>query len=315
MNSQSTQRLRTRGKRAQTLMILANKKSNFAFDPMLCTIVFMLWLALLASVVPAPRPESNEARLLLVRADLRDVDSPGLSRVDQATFLFTHTPSEIPIWREPALGACRVGHSLPGEVRGYIAGALPLLADALPGQGIRLSDPPRIDNGKISRTVLPVSGTPGVYNATIGGGHGASAQQLPAFFSEAPVFVRVAGQPFSLPPPRLFEWTKRDEPRRLSRKASHELNWTHATDGEMWIAIAVSQPDRSSHWLVCRQPATKASYTIPASQLARLPASDSATLILAWLPKAAWRKLSLSGFDAAWAVAVHVQATRVELLR
>jgi hypothetical protein len=275
----------------------------------------VLWLALLVIVVPAPRPESNEARLLLLRADLRDVDAPGLSRVDQATFLFTHTPREIPIWREPALGACRAGQSPAGEVRGYIAGALPLLADALPGQGIRLSDPPRIGNGKISRIVLPVSGAPGIYNATIGGGHGASAQQLPAFFSAAPVSLQIAGQPSSIPPPRLFEWPKRDEPRRLSRKASHELNWTHASDGEMWIAVAVSRPDRSSHWLVCRQPATKASYTIPASQLARLPASDSATLILAWLPKAAWRKISLSGFDAVWAASVHVQATRVELLR
>lgn len=275
----------------------------------------MLWLVIAAGLFPPPAPDTNEARIVLLRAELRDVEGAGLLRFDQAAMLFAHTAKSIPPWREPALGGCVAGEAPAQAVRGYLTGAAPLLTDQLPGDGLPLREAPRLASGGNARTVQPVPGAPGVYSSTIGGTRGSSARDLPLFFSGSPVALRVEGREFSLDAPRAFVWPQRDQPMRQRKSAPLRLRWEGAPEGEMWIALAASGADREAHWLICRQQAARASLAIPARLLSVLPATESATLLLVWVPRAAWRRLALPAFESVWAVALHAHGSRIELLR
>jgi len=207
------------------------------------------------------------------------------------------------------------GTSASGEVHGYLAGAVPLLVDRLPGEGIRLPSAPRLVSGKLARMVQPLSGAPGVYSSILGGSHEGSAQELPMFFSSEAVGMRLGDQTYPLRAPSEFKWPARSMFHRLSRKRPYEVTWTPAANGEMWLVLAATQPDRAAHWLICRQQAARGSFRIPSHELSRMSATESATLLLVWEPKGAWQKLEVPQFQSVWATALHIQGARVELLR
>lgn len=275
----------------------------------------MHWLLLLAGLIPLPRPESNEARILLLRAELKEVDSPGLAQFDQAAMVFAHTEKNPTAIEEPRLGACLEGVAPPGRVQGYLAGAAPMLASQVPGEGIRLDGPPQISNGRTVRSVPALSGAPGVYAATIGGSRRGVAREMPLFFGHAPVALRIQGRDYSLAAPQLFQWRQREENLRVRLGESLHLRWSQAPDGEMLVVIATAETDRRSHWIVCRQSAARSEFQVRARLLRSLPRTDSATLLLLWKAEDAWRKIPIPGFGQAWAAAVHLQGARLALLR
>ncbi len=271
----------------------------------------MLWIVLLAGLLPLPLAERNEARILLMRAELWKVEGPGLQRFDQAAMAFAHTGKRIEAVQEPRLGRCLAGQAAGGEVQGYLAGAAPLLRRQLPGEGIRLAIAPAVATGGVQRTVSPVSGAAGVYAATIGGSRMGVAAEAPLFFGPGIVEVRVGESAFGMDGPREFIWPERETPSVVQRNKDYELRWSGTGDGEMWVGLASAAKDRSAAWVVCVEAAAKRRLTIPATHLGKLPASEGATLLLGWLPKGVWKKHPLESFPEAQAAAVHVQGATV----
>lgn len=275
----------------------------------------MLWLFVLASLAPLPQPDANEARILLLRAELLNLEGPGLTRFDQAAMALAHTGKESLRIQAPQLGACSAGDAPADEVQGYLAGAAPLLAKQIPGKGIRLAEIPKIASADMVRSVMPVSGSAGLYASTIGGRRQGVAAELPLFFNRSPVALRMNGAESRLDPPREFRWPQRDEPGRHSLRLPLHLVWEAAPDGEMLVILATTRRDRSTKWLLCRGPAARGRFSIPPSLLRNWPAGEEATLLLAWAPRNHWRRISVPGLDQAWAAASHVQGKLVTLLR
>ncbi|MEJ1928948.1 hypothetical protein WDZ92_01560 [Nostoc sp. NIES-2111] len=275
----------------------------------------MPWLFLLATLIPLPQPDANEARILLLRADLFNLEGPGLTRFDQAAIVLAHTGKESPSFQAPQLGACSAGDAPADEVEGYLAGAAPLLAKQIPGKGIRLSEIPKIASAELVRSVLPVSGSAGLYASTIGGRRQGVAADLPLFFTRSPVALRINGAESRLDPPREFRWPQRDEAGRHSIRLPLQLVWEAAPDGEMLMILATARRDRSTKWIVCRGLAARGRFSISPSLLRNWPAGEEATLLLVWAPRNHWQRIPVPGMDHAWAAAAHIQGKLLTLLR
>jgi hypothetical protein len=275
----------------------------------------MHWLLLLAGLIPLPRPDANEARILLLRAELKGIDSPGLAQFDQAAMVFMHTSKSVTPLEEPRLGGCRAGTAPPEQVQGYFAGAAPMLASQVQGEGIRLEAAPQVSNGRMVRSVSALSGAAGVYAATIGGSRRGVASEMPLFFGRVPASLRIEGQDYSVASPRLFQWRQREEALQVRLGASLRLQWSQASDGEMLIVVAAAEAQRRSHWIVCRQSASRSEFQVPARLLSSIARTDSATLLLLWKAADAWQKIQIPRFGQAWAASAHIQGARLALLR
>lgn len=268
-------------------------------------------LAGLATLFPLPAPDTTTARIVLVRAELFNVDGPGLVQFDHASAAFLKTASRIPTFREPAMGACLSGTAKPEEVEGYLTGAIPILRQRIPGEGITLEAPGRVASGMAIRNLHPLPGIPGAYAATVGGARSGTADVRPMFFSANPVRLVLASENYRLPSPLLFEWPDRDLAAPLDAGAAYALRWKDADSGTMLIVLAASRSDRSSEWIVCAQPAERGAFSIPARLIGALPRTTAPTLALVWLPEGAWKQITLPKFDSAFAAAVHVQGASV----
>lgn len=275
----------------------------------------MYWLFLAAGLFPAPRPDANEARVVLVRAEMHNVDGPGLARFDQAAMVFAHTAKELEPAREPGLGACMAGESPAEQVQGYLAGSAPMLARQIPGLGIRLLESPKLISQGQVRTVQAVSGSTGLYASTLGGSRTGVASERPLFFGEGTIGLRVNAQDHAIAPPRYFEWPQREAAWRQSRQTALSVKWRKATDGEIVIALSAAEADRSAKWILCRASAARGGFVIPPRLLQRLPLSENATLLLIWSPENVWQDIRISGFSQAWVAAFHVQGANLALLR
>lgn len=275
----------------------------------------MYWLFLAAGLIPLPRPDANEARIVLVRAELHNVDGPGLARFDQAVMAFAHTDKELKPVLEPGLGACTAGEAPAEQVQGYLAGAAPVLASQLPGTGIRLVETPKLLSQGQVRSVPALSGGAGLYASTLGGSRRGVASERPLFFGEGSIGLQVNSKELGIAPPRYFVWPQRDMVLRQPRAKALSVKWQQATDGEVVLVLSAAHADRSAKWIVCRASAARGGFVIPSRLLLALPPSENATLLLIWAPSKAWQDIRITGFSQAWVASFHVQGASLALLR
>jgi hypothetical protein len=96
-----------------------------------------------------------------------------------------------------------------------------------------------------------------------------------------------------------LDWTNRARFTRISRSENQQVEWSGGTPGDLVMIVGAASQGKSVASFVCTERVERGAFTVPASVLSRLPASNRASMMLHSAP-AASPTFTAPGLDWGW---------------